>query len=77
MKKRLFSILSAAVLASTLLGSSLGVSAQETPAVGSLKGPTSMGLVKLMSDQESADSPEFSFPHNHQKHSHRIPALPE
>ena len=61
MKKRLFSILSAAVLASTLLGSSLGVSAQETPAVGSLKGPTSMGLVKLMSDQESADSPEFSF----------------
>ena len=45
--------------ASMLLGTT--VSAHDMCRVGSLKGPTSMGLVNFMHDEETDDDPQYSF----------------
>ena len=52
--KRKFSAILTAVLSSALLfGSASSAYAAEATIVGSLKGPTSMGMVQLMSEQEA------------------------
>ncbi len=60
--KRKFSAILTAVLSSALLfGSASSAYAAEATIVGSLKGPTSMGMVQLMSEQEALEAPDFDF----------------
>ncbi len=60
--KRKFSAILTAVLSSALLfGSASSAYAAEATSVGSLKGPTSMGMVQLMSEQEALEAPDFDF----------------
>ena len=60
--KRKFSEILTAVLSSALLfGSASSAYAAEATIVGSLKGPTSMGMVQLMSEQEALEAPDFDF----------------
>lgn len=61
MKKNIFKYLSAMLSASMILSSSLFVHAADLTPVGSLKGPTSMGLVHFMQEEETDDDPQFSF----------------
>lgn len=60
--KRKFSAILAAVLSSAVVFGSAGSAyGAEITSVGSLKGPTSMGMVQFMSEQESSEMPEFNF----------------
>lgn len=61
MKKMVSVLLTAAVTAATVLGGAATAFADGTTAVGSLKGPTSMGLVQFMSEEEKAEEPAFTF----------------
>lgn len=61
MKKSTMQFITALASFSLVLGSGFGVFANDTAAVGSLKGPTSMGLVHFMQEEENDDDPEFTF----------------
>lgn len=61
MKKKLSVMIAAAVSSAMLLGGAASVLADDTTSVGSLKGPTSMGMVQFMSEQEASETPAFSF----------------
>lgn len=61
MKKSTMQFVTALASFSLVLGSGFGVFANDTAAVGSLKGPTSMGLVHFMQEEEADDDPEFTF----------------
>lgn len=52
MKKKMLVLLAAAMSAALLTGGAVTVSAQEQVRVGSMKGPTSMGLVHFMDEAE-------------------------
>lgn len=53
--------LTAAVAAMMALGSAAPAWAADTVSVGALKGPTSMGLVHFIDEQEKEEAPEFTF----------------
>lgn len=60
MKKKIMTLVAAAVTASMIAGGAVSIpGAEETVRVGSLKGPTSMGLVRMM-DEEKDDN-TYSF----------------
>lgn len=59
MKKNVLSSLMPVLGLSLLIGGA--ASAQELCEVGSLKGPTSIGLVRFMSEEEQAEEPEYHF----------------
>lgn len=63
MKKKMMALLVGAVSFSMLAGSTATVWAQENVRVGSLKGPTSMGLVSFMDEAaaETDDDVQFTF----------------
>lgn len=61
MKKRISVLLAAALGAAAVFGSVSGVWAHDLTRLGSLKGPTSMGLVYFMDEQEKSDDPCFGF----------------
>lgn len=61
MKKNTMKLITVISSASLILGCGLGASAAELSTVGSLKGPTSMGLVHFMHEEETDDDPEFTF----------------
>lgn len=61
MKKSILHLASSALCASLLLGGSLSACAEGPSSVGSLKGPTSMGLVQFMNEEEASADPRFSF----------------
>lgn len=61
MKKRVSVLLAAVLGASAVFGGVSVVSAHDLTRVGSLKGPTSMGLVHFMEEQKNADDPYYSF----------------
>lgn len=60
MKKKIMTLVAAAVTASMIAGGAVSIpGSEETVRVGSLKGPTSMGLVRMM-DEEKDDN-TYSF----------------
>ena len=59
MKKQILSAASAALCASLFLGGS--ALAGEVGRVGSLKGPTSIGLLHFMEEENTDDDPDFTF----------------
>ena len=59
MKKAVLSVFATSLCASLLLAS--GALADGSGTVGSMKGPTSMGLVHLMQEEETDDDPDFTF----------------
>lgn len=63
MKKKMMVLVAAAISASMLAGGTATVWAQKEVRVGSLKGPTSMGLVHFMEEakNETDDDEQFSF----------------
>lgn len=61
MKKHTMQLLTALTTLSLALGAGSGALAKGTASVGSLKGPTSMGLVHFMQEEEMDDDPEFTF----------------
>lgn len=61
MKKSTIQLITALASFSLVLGSGFGAFANDTAAVGSLKGPTSMGLLHFMQEEETDDDPEFTF----------------
>ncbi|MFR5635638.1 MAG: ABC transporter substrate-binding protein [Mediterraneibacter faecis] len=61
MKRKFSAILTAVISSALLFGSASSAYAAETTSVGSLKGPTSMGIVQFMSEQEASEAPDFDF----------------
>lgn len=61
MKKRMMALLAGVLSASMLAGSAVSVFAQETVHVGGMKGPTSMGLVNFMNEEETDGDEEYTF----------------
>lgn len=61
MKKSVLRYAAAAMCACVTLTAGLSVSARELLHVGSMKGPTSMGLVHFMQEEETSDDPCYSF----------------
>lgn len=61
MKRRMIILMAAAMSVSMLAGGAVTVSAREEVRVGSLKGPTSMGLVHLMDETESDEEASYTF----------------
>ena len=61
MKRKFAAILTAVLSSALLFGSASSAYAAEATIVGSLKGPTSMGMVQLMSEQEALEAPDFDF----------------
>lgn len=61
MKRTAAIMMTAAMSVSMILGTASLVSAHDLVRVGSLKGPTSMGLVQFMSEEEQAEDPGYSF----------------
>ena len=55
MKKKMMLFAAVAMSVSMLAGTSVTALAQDTARVGSLKGPTSMGLVSFMNEAETED----------------------
>lgn len=61
MKNMKMRFLQAAVFAAAFFGNGIFAGAAKQVQVGSLKGPTSMGLVAFMEDEERDDDPDFAF----------------
>lgn len=61
MKKRFLNLAAAVLSASMVTCGASAVTAQEQIRVGSMKGPTSMGLVQLMEEAESGETLDYSF----------------
>lgn len=61
MKRRMMILMAAAMSVSMLAGGAVTVSAQGEVRVGSLKGPTSMGLVHLMDETENDEEASYTF----------------
>lgn len=59
MKKRMISVWQATFCMALLLGNA--AVAGEAGRVGSLKGPTSMGLLSFMEKEKEAEEPNFTF----------------
>ena len=61
MKKKMMLFAAVAMSVSMLAGTSVTALAQDTARVGSLKGPTSMGLVSFMNEAETEDDEDVQF----------------
>ncbi len=61
MKKRISNLVAAGITASMLLCGTTAVMAKDQVRVGSMKGPTSMGLVQLMDEAETGEDFAYTF----------------